>query len=172
MAFSELNTLDRTLQAVRGRVVVFTNSTIVEFVNATLTRSIPLYSFGSYNTGQGLTFLVEVNGFLSFDVGSYFKIIEVGSYKEFHYAPNAWNIVTAADPYQAKITGYLVEQRDAGLYYLVINLQTGQNSYASYRLKDGFPTPEEPDAIFTRNFVMGGDWKGADAYPFKFVKAS
>lgn len=100
MAFNEANVNSRLRHLVRGRVIIVTDSKVVEFLEESLMHSYPLFNFTDFTADKPLAvFLVEVNGFLTFDEGSFVKISqELDGYQRTWFDPTAFQYVRQADP--------------------------------------------------------------------------
>jgi hypothetical protein len=68
------------LHRVCGRVLVFTNSELVEYLNEDKDISFPLFATNAFAEGRGVTFLIEMNGFLVVDRDCFVKIHETDPY--------------------------------------------------------------------------------------------
>jgi hypothetical protein len=103
---NDINIDNRLRFPVRGRVIVATTSRFVEFVDDALRNSYPLYAPGPIPEGKMLVFCVEVDGFLTFDVGSVVRILpETHEFQRLHYDPTAYAVIDTADPFRPQLYG-------------------------------------------------------------------
>lgn len=109
--FNELNVDNRLRYPVRGRVIVFTNSTSVEFLDNGLKRSFPLFSSAkAYPAGYGICFMVELDGYLTFDSKSHVRISnEFKPFEAVYFDPSAVQVVRPSD---TSISPYVVKGAD------------------------------------------------------------
>ena len=176
--FNECNLKGRSRYPVRGRVLVFTNSKKVEYVDNALTRSLPLYNFPNPNGSQGISFMCEFDGYLTFDANCHFRIIDVGPFEKAWYSAE-FQAVYPADPYQPPIlftsvsgtpiynpTTYQYAYTDVLVY---VTAESGlQEHYTLRRTAGGLsygPFSSELNAIFPGGTLF----KGINAYgPFGY----
>jgi hypothetical protein len=178
MLFNEANIDSRLRYLVRGRVIVFTTSKVVEFIEDHLKFSYPLYSVDSpYPAGMGLSFMVEVNGYLSFDKDSFVKITpEMSPFTALYYDPTAFAIVRAGDPYKAHIDYVEAQGGNPGLGFTEDGRYKENRVFVTVKVN---PTTQEPHYFIYKEaigsyeltdlarqvFVNGSSYLGDDAYP-------
>lgn len=182
--FNDSNVANRSRHFVRGRVLGFTTSRSVEFLTSDLTHSIPLYhSNGEHAAGEGLTFFLELNGFLTFDEGSEVKLIEVGPFSGGDFDPAKFKVVKSADPHTSVVYSWQVtgtQQVDATYYVTEFRVYvTAEGGYLhSYYFNPSAPGSsydsryEGPNYEQTLNaaFPAGKPFRGPNGYrDLKFV---
>lgn len=156
--YAEAN-INRLMRPICGRVLCWTNSKIIEFLNRDLTQSVPLYSRGSYSAGQGLAFSVELDGFLTFDKGSFVKVMEVAPFKSVYFDPAAAAPVSIGDVFPSKILSvvYATVEPNGNKLVAQVNLKadvTGQLWSQTYMLTPSLPTAQA-DALIAAKFPAG-----------------
>ena len=145
--FNEINLGNRLRHFVRGRVLVFTTSPTVEFIDEQLTQSLTLW--GNIDqplpVAAALTFSVELSGWLSFEPGSQVKIVELAPYNRGHYSPADFTIVYPPDPYLNKVLNSYPQYPDGnGLSF------TGEVVFATKNGNGGrVEVQRKPVAAFT-----------------------
>lgn len=103
MQFPNVSSDTRQRIRVRGRVLCFTTSLVVEYLEQNQKFSYPLYSHaGPYPAGCGLTFQVEVSGYLTFDQDAQVKLIELDPYQRFDFDPSRF-VVSAPAGYSCVV---------------------------------------------------------------------
>jgi hypothetical protein len=163
--FNEVNVDNRLRYPVRGRVIVSTTSRNIEFLENGLKFSHPLYSFDSIQEGYCAVFMLELNGFLTFEKDSFVKISpELAPYERAYFDPTAFAFVKPADPFQPTITGRQAEYPDGDTAYTFrVTAQVGINDTRFFELQhvDGRVTLQK----FNETFIPGAEWLGVAKYP-------
>lgn len=122
--FNEANVSKRLRKLVRGRVLVFTTSKQIEFLTEDLSLSIPLFGRedNPYAPIGGLTFQVELEGYLTFDEGSQIKIHDLGPYTGGDFDPTKFVLTYPCDPFIPIITrSQLTRYGSLSVYISTIN---------------------------------------------------
>lgn len=169
--YNDVNIGDRLRKSVRGRVIVFTNSRVIEFLDEDLTQSIPLYSTDQIPERSGVVFSVELDGFLTFDGDAYVKIVELSPYVAPYFNPAAFAIVEVGDFYQPVIAGAYVDAPTTiggdimrrGLVQVDFLPNYGKRVNYFFKL----PTPLQRSAALSYVegiFPAGADFRGINAY--------
>lgn len=168
--FNEANVDNRLRYPIRGRVIVFTTSLKVEFLEESLEYSYPLYSSaGPYPSAKALSFMVELDGFLTFDAGSQVKITELSPYEKAFFDPSFFTVVSPADPFYSRIvrTGEYNNSISAGgdlSYFSIQFTQEGlADNYHYLKLKPGFHLTIQ-EAIALPELQPGQLFLGANGY--------
>lgn len=152
----------------RGRVIVFTTSRYVEFVENSLKFSYPLYFNDSYGPGFGLSFMVELNGFLTFDPNSFVKISpELNPFRLAYYDPTAFSVVQVADPPSIRELSIYYNGPGRNDSYINVGFAAGYAPY-SQRFNMYCQAPFYSQADFTayvnKYFAKGSTWLGEFGY--------
>lgn len=175
MAFNEANVDNRLRHLVRGRVIVFTTSEVVEFLQEDLRASYPLFYFGTIPSGMGAVFMVELNGYLTFDPSSYVKITkELAPYQAAYFDPSAYKLIIPADPFRQFINGVnplqsdRIGQPDGTFLYnkvsVVICTAPGQFKFANMVYKS-YVSENDISTLAYSVFPLNGDYLGDNGYP-------
>ena len=175
----DVNLSKRLRIPVRGRVLVFTTSLYVEYVNKQMTQSFPLYSGAiPYGFGFGLSFCVELDGFLTFDEASHNRIVELSPYKQFYYDPRASAVVSFAPiVFVPRIQSWRVA---SGSYNSPNGLVTVYHPAVTVEITKGVTeiwfvdydefTVAAANAIGVANFPVGSVWLGQYGYAVRLYK--
>jgi hypothetical protein len=163
-SFNEANVDNRLRLYVRGRVIVFTTSRIVEYLTENEKESYPLYSQDYYQPGYGLSFMVELEGYLTFDADSFVKMRELSSFTAPYYEPTNWAVVKAADPYVSVVTGLYIEypNPDGSAYTVLVSYSTQDGNGRNAEMQADRGLTSEQD--WRKTFSTGSVWKGPSGY--------
>lgn len=174
MAFAQANIENRLRYPIRGRVLGFTDSTHIEFLDSKLKYSYPLWSYNDgvspFPAGQGVAFCLELDGFLTFAPGSEVRLLDVASSGVTHYGQNCFNVCFCADPFQPSInelTG--IFNRDTGFYEAIKIAYYTKPGFNGDYVWQGFklPHPITPETFVPANFPMAPYtlYQGPNGYP-------
>jgi hypothetical protein len=160
---------------VRGRVIVNTTSSIVEFMDESLKDSVSLYSFHNMQVGKVAVFMVEVNGYLTFDADSFVKLSdELGPFKQFYFDPLAYTLVARVEPYPGIINNPQILTDAFGPVIgttkqtrkVLVTVEIGVNLIKGFVFEvPEYTTPTDLTNRARAMFVGGAPWKGTRAYP-------
>ena len=171
--------LKRLRILVRGRVLVFSTSSYVEYLDEQLNRSLPLYSAAvAFPFGVGRSFCVELEGYLTFDEGSDTRVIELGPYKQFYYDPTAFALVSPPPiVFVPRIQSWRVA---SGSYNSPNGLVTVYHPAVTVEITKGVTeiwfvdydefTVAAANAIGVANFPVGSVWRGQYGYAVRLYK--
>lgn len=185
--FNAINIQNRLRYPVRGRVLVFTTSSKVEYLEESLRFSYVLFNFPGPLTGfQGYVFTVEMqDGYLTFDNESYVKLLEVSTFRKYHFSPTDYTLLSTADPLPpvpsfAGDLNFIDSQTDANFnetcaacYFKVSykNYDGTTNLYAAQFSGPGGARLATQDCYNT--FGHPDVFKGSDKYPgFQYMAAN
>lgn len=161
--FNQANVSNRHCQSVKGRVLVWTTSLKIEYLTDDLTRSIPLYSRTSLLGGYGITFMVELDGFLTFDIGSFVRIIEVGPYEKPFFDASASTAVLISDTFPSFITSVTIHTSASNGDVISVNIThrsavIGTFNTSLFRVAPQMPRAQV-DPLLASTFVIGAQFK-------------
>ena len=176
MPFNQANVDNRLRYTIRGRVIIFTTSTHVEFLDHNLQTTIPIMYQNGLPPIYGMTLIIECDGILTFDVGSQVKIIDVGPYKRFEFVQNAAFPVAPPDPFIRKIVAdaqfaWMVQATNAAnqvtSLYILVTSATG-NVNVRFFVQTPFSVAAGTEAANLAKlkaiFVPGSVYKGPAGY--------
>lgn len=170
--FNEANVDNRSRHPVRGRVIVFTTSKVVEFLNKDLSVSIPLFSHPDpYPEKCGLVFMVELDGLLTFDEGSFYRVSdELASYERAYFDPNGAAVVRSGDVFNETVIVGAVYNYNDGICQVVVsyNSEAGRVDLIG-QIVSPLTNVSDAHELVASTFVEGRPWKGKYGYPdFQF----
>jgi hypothetical protein len=175
MSFKDVNITKRLRYPVRGRVIVNTTSAIVEYVNDSLTQSVALYSFAAMPWGRLATFMVELDGFLTFDKDAYVQITpELNPFREVYFRPTEWALTNVGDEFPGTITSIavvyepftpIITGSTRGVKKALIGVTYAPGLVKNYIMSlPNYVVPTELGPKINFSFVTGAIWLGANAY--------
>lgn len=172
--FNEANVKDRPRYYVRGRVLVFTSSCTVEFLDKDLTVSMPLYGRPDDKLRQdaGITFCVELDGFLTFEPASQVKIIELSKFVRGDYDPGRFALTYPCDPFVPIVTFANIPypNPDGSAYTVIVTFSTLNGNGQTVELMKYSPTGQGlliSQAEFESTFRVGQPYNPPASYrPF------
>lgn len=173
--YNEINTVNRLRRSVRGRVMVATNSKMIEFLSNDLTRGMPLYSVGGIQVNHVLVFTAELDGYLSFEPDAYVKILDVGPYVTHFFDPRLVAAVRICDPFTPIIfsagiaSGFTVPNTNPAQsthgFVLVDYAPNGADQRSLYFRFIEPQTAAAGNPLAKSIFVTGAKFLGLTAYP-------
>ena len=163
--FEHINIDNRLRYPVRGRVIGFTNSTDIEFIDCDLTRSIVLFSTWPYVPGTGVTFFLELHGYLTFKPGTEVRIEELAPYKSPHYSADSFRLTKPADPFRSLVTGGGFFNAPNGFgpglaeFQLFYSTEFDGDQQVVLRNIPGIENGQAANDLFARSFPTGSRYK-------------
>lgn len=164
--FNDANVKHRHRERVKGRVLVFTTSANVEFLETNMRFSYPLWPLqnsSGTNPDCGLTFVVELVGWLTFDEGAQVKILEVGPFVRAEYDPSAFALVRPADPSLSIIQSISPRNFNNDRFatcYVYLHQNNGSDLDVYVTSANGPLFREEWEKLLP----VGSEWLGVDGY--------
>lgn len=166
MAFNEANVDNRLRFPIRGRVIVFTTSKVVEYLDDSLRHSYPLYSVDAMPSGKGLAFMVELNGFLTFDADCEVRITpELNPFKAIYYDPAAFSLVRPSDGISiTSLRSQFVENMMDSYVEVTLGYSDGSTTTVVMYPLDQLNAASFNAAVQS-TFRTGSVWRGPSHYP-------
>jgi hypothetical protein len=169
----------RNIKPVSGRVLVNTNSVFVEYLNKSKTQSLSLYTVNNLGAGKLYSFMIEIDGFLTFDPDCYVNISEeFNPFQQLYFDPlAAGQVMRASSP---AFIPYVQSTSYSGSRFgpLAPGTSTPMVNYAQITVCVEFAvfttyvfrsptllTPNQMSTLVTANWPANSLFKGGAGYP-------
>jgi hypothetical protein len=169
----------RTIKPVSGRVLVNTNSVLVEYLNKSKTQTLSLYTVNNLGAGKLYSFMIEIDGFLTFDPECYVNISEeFNPFQQLYFDPlAAGQVMRASSPafipyvqttsFSGSRFGPIAPGTSATMVnYALINVCVEFGVFTTYVFR--YPTlltPNQMSTMVTAIWPAGSLFKGGTGYP-------